>query len=98
MEVSGQLHAPVGLPMRKASSGTHWIRGWAGSTFGRDALEKKINLLPLLEVEARILGRSAGNFSRYVHRLRTSGFITVTKTQAARKTSVSGVTFQLPYT
>jgi len=40
MEVSGQLHAPAGLPMMKASAGTHWMWGWAGSSFGWEALEK----------------------------------------------------------
>jgi hypothetical protein len=48
MEVSGWLHIPAALPLRKIDpSRTHWIVGWVGPGAGLDAAEK--NILPCRE-------------------------------------------------
>jgi len=44
MEVSGQLHTPVALPLGRAL-GTHLTRGWAGPRAGLDAVARIENLV-----------------------------------------------------
>jgi hypothetical protein len=49
--MSGQLHAPAGLPPGKSSSGTHWIEGRMGPRVGLDnVVRRKILPLPGLEL------------------------------------------------
>jgi hypothetical protein len=40
MEVSGQLHAPAALLLRKAH-GTQWIGGWVGLRAGLETVVKR---------------------------------------------------------
>jgi hypothetical protein len=52
MEVSGQLHAPAGLPPGKKAHSTYWIGGWVGTRAGLDDVEKrKFLTLPGLELQ-----------------------------------------------
>jgi hypothetical protein len=39
--VSGQIHAPVALPLEKQSLVTYWIGGWVGSRPSLDAVAKR---------------------------------------------------------
>jgi hypothetical protein len=57
LEVSGQLHAPVALPLGEQSS-THWIGGWVDPRTDLDDVEKR-QILPIPGFELRPLGRPA---------------------------------------
>jgi hypothetical protein len=47
MEMSGQLHAPVDLPLGKKNPPVaHWIGGWVGPRTGLDKVERR-KILPL---------------------------------------------------
>jgi len=41
MEVSGQLHGLVTLPMDKKTPGSRHIRGWVGPKTGLNAMENR---------------------------------------------------------
>jgi hypothetical protein len=56
--VSGLLHAPVALPLRKEPPGTHWIEGWVDLKAGLDDLEKR-TFFTLPGLELRPLDRPA---------------------------------------
>jgi hypothetical protein len=70
MEVSGQLHAPVALPLGERAPGIHWIGGWVNPRVGLDDWEK-IKFLHLPRLEFRPLCRPARSQSLY--RLRYPG-------------------------
>jgi hypothetical protein len=46
MQVSGQLHASVTLPLEKESPGTHWIGGGVGPRASLDAVGKEKSHAP----------------------------------------------------
>jgi hypothetical protein len=73
LEVSGQLHAPAGLPPGERAAGTHWIGGWVDPRAGLDD-EQKRKFLTLQGLELRPLGRLARSQSLYRLRLRNHTF------------------------
>jgi len=42
MEVSGQLHVPVALPLVEVPLSTHWIGGWVDPRNGLDTVVRML--------------------------------------------------------
>jgi len=55
-----QLQAPASLLSRKIQSSTRWIRGSVGPRTGGDVMKKVKNLLPLPELQPRIVQTGEG--------------------------------------
>jgi hypothetical protein len=62
--ISGQRHGLPHLTQKKAP-GTHWVRGWLGSTASLKTKTRKEIVLPLPGIETRSPGRPVRSDTLY---------------------------------
>jgi hypothetical protein len=55
MKVSGQLHAPIALSLRKGAPGTHWIRDCPEPKAGLDTVVKRKIPTPCQDLKPPII-------------------------------------------